>query len=195
MNDETINIATGNIADYSFPVWARLLHAGMAIFGIAAYLTAELAEHAEGDSIGYLIHAYIGLSLMSVLAIRFMAGYGSRGVMRFKGWFPFSRSQFGLAVEDVGQLLQLNMPHRSAHQGITGVVQAAGLLIFMWMAITGTGIYFLGAAASGFGEVLEELHEVGESLVPLYLLLHIGSVFLHSMAGTPVWQKMWKFAK
>jgi len=195
MNEQTITKATGNIADYSFPVWARLLHAGMAIFGIAAYLSAELAEHAEGDSTGYLIHAYLGLSLMSVLAIRFMDGYGSRGVMGFRGWFPFSRSQFQLAVEDVGQLLQFKMPHRLAHQGITGVVQAAGLLIFMWMAITGTGIYFLGAADSGFGEILEELHEVGEALVPLYLLLHIGSVFLHSLAGTPVWQKMWKFGK
>jgi cytochrome b561 len=195
MNERTINGAIGNIADYSFPVWARLLHTGMAVFGIAAYLTAELAEHAESDSTGYLIHAYLGLSLMSVLTIRFMTGYGSHGVMGFKGWFPFSRSQFQPAVEDVGQLLQLKMPHRSAHQGITGVVQAAGLLIFMWMAITGTGIYLLGGAESGFGEILEELHEVGEGLVPLYLLLHVGSVFLHSMAGTPVWQKMWKFGK
>jgi cytochrome b561 len=195
MNDETINKTIGNTVDYSFPVWARLLHAGIAIFGVAAYLSAELAEHAEGDSTGYLIHAYLGLSLMSVLAIRHMAGYGSRGVMGFKGWFPFSRRQFRLAVEDVGQLLQLKLPYRSAHQGITGVVQAAGLLIFMWMAMTGTGIYFLGGAASGYGEILEELHEVGEGLVPLYLLLHVGSVLLHSMAGTPVWQKMWKFAK
>ena len=180
-----------NDHDYQFPLWAKLLHAGMAVFGITAYLTAELAEHADTASTGYLVHAYLGLSLMSVIAIRFMAGYSSSGIMRFRGWFPFSREQFRLALEDTGQLLQLKMPHRSAHEGISGVVQAAGLIIFAWMAVTGTGMYFLGGA----GEILEELHEVGEGLVPLYLLLHVGSVFLHSFAGTPVWQKMWKFGK
>jgi cytochrome b561 len=42
-------------------------------------------------------------------------------------------------------------------------------------------------------EIIEELHEVGEALIPLYLALHVGSVLVHSLAGRPIWQRMWKF--
>jgi len=34
----------------------------LAVFGVLAYLTAELAEGGQ-ESLGYLFHAYLGLSL------------------------------------------------------------------------------------------------------------------------------------
>lgn len=182
--------------EYSYPQWGKLLHAGLAVFGVASYLTAELAE--DGASgLGYLMHAYLGMSLMAVIITRMIAGYSTGSNMQFRGWFPFSRGQFSPAVEDIRSLLSLQVPQRDHHQGISGLVQSAGLLIFSWMAATGTAIFFIdGAARAGAGgEILEELHEVGEGLVPLYLLLHVGSVVLHSVAGTPVWQKMWKYGK
>ena len=40
---------------------------------------------------------------------------------------------------------------------------------------------------------LVKLHEVGELLLLLYLVLHVGSVVLHSLLGSPIWQRMWKF--
>jgi cytochrome b561 len=180
---------------YTFPNWARLLHAGMAIFGIAAYLTAELAEDTASTSTGYLLHAYLGLSLLAVILIRTLTGMTAGGVMNFKGWFPFSREQFWLAVEDIRNLVQMRIPERSVHQGLAALVQSAGLIIFLWMGVTGAGLFVLNGSESELAEALEELHEVGEDLIPIYLFLHIGAVVLHTLAGKPVWQKMWKFGK
>jgi len=73
-------------------------------------------------------------------------------------------------------------------------VQAFGLLIFSWMAITGSLMFFIGIEPeTDLIEMIEELHEIGEGIIPLYLLLHIGAVFAHSIVGKPVWQRMWSF--
>lgn len=179
--------------NYHYPRWGQLLHAGLAVFGITSYLTAELAEYGTGGA-GYLVHAYLGMSLFAVILLRLGSGYASAGIMRFRGWFPVNYRQISLAIEDVKFLLARKMPVRGAHEGIAGVLQATGLLIFAWMGATGTAMYFLDTSPRWL-EILEELHEAGESLVPLYLLLHVGSVILHSLAGSPVWQKMWKYGK
>jgi ABC-type uncharacterized transport system YnjBCD permease subunit len=50
-----------------------------------------------------------------------------------------------------------------------------------------------GGPESELFEIIEELHEVGEVLIPVYLALHVGSVVVHSLAGHPIWQRMWKF--
>ncbi len=60
--------------DYSYPWYAKLLHLGMAGFGIAAYLTGELAEDGY-DSLGYLFHAYLGLSLATFVLLRVLRGF------------------------------------------------------------------------------------------------------------------------
>jgi cytochrome b len=180
---------------YRFPLWGKLLHAGLAVFGISAYLTAELAEHASETSPGYLVHAYLGLTLLAVMLMRMIVGAGSNRVMRFRGWFPFSRQQLQLAVDDMQNLVQFRLPHRDIHQGLAALVQSAGLLIFLWMAITGAGLFVLANAQGFWFEALEEMHELGEGLVPAFLILHIGAVVLHTIAGEPVWQKMWKFGK
>jgi len=71
-------------------------------------------------------------------------------------------------------------------------VQAFGLLVFGWMAITGSGLFiFGGEPETDLIELVEELHEIGESIIPLYLALHVGAVFAHSVVGKPVWQRMW----
>jgi hypothetical protein len=62
------------------------------------------------------------------------------------------------------------------------------------MGMTGTVLFFLDNTVSGgWLELVEELHEVGEVMIPVYLALHIGSVLLHSLSGRPIWQRMWKF--
>jgi len=62
------------------------------------------------------------------------------------------------------------------------------------MAITGTGMFiFGGELESDLIELVEELHEVAEGIIPLYLALHVGAVFAHSIAGKAVWKRMWAF--
>ena len=44
-------------------------------------------------------------------------------------------------------------------------------------------------------EVVEELHETGESMIPLYLFLHVGAVILHTISGNSVWKRMFSFTR
>lgn len=176
---------------YSYPLAARFIHLGMAVFGIAAYATAELAEE---DSLGYLLHAYLGLSLGAFLLVRILGGLSGRDGLSFSGWSPFSRRQWSLALDDVRRLVRLDVPERGMHEGLAGLTQAAGIALFAWMGATGTGLFVLGEGPeSDLFEALEELHEVGESLIPLYLALHVGSVVVHTMVGHPIWRRMWTF--
>jgi len=182
-----------NNTSYTLPT--KIIHLGLAVFGIAAYLTAEGAEHGDAG-FGYLLHAYLGLSLMAFIALRGIRGVIGSAEMRFSSWSPFSKRQWLLAIDDVKSLMQLKMPERGMHEGIAGLTQAFGLMIFAWMGATGTALFFINENMNGtLYDIFEETHEVGESLIPLYLILHIGSVVAHSLAGKPIWQRMWRFHK
>ncbi len=178
-----------------YPLAARLLHMGMALFGIAAYLTAEGAEEASG-SLAYLLHAWFGLSLAAFVLARVLSGLSGRAPYAFAGWSPFSGRQWALAAADVGSLLRLRVPERDLHQGLAGLTQWFGLVLFAWMGFTGTWMYFLGnGPETDLFELLEEAHEVGEVLIPLYLVLHVGSVVAHALAGHAIWRRMWSFRR
>ena len=59
------------------------------------------------------------------------------------------------------------------------------------MAITGTLLFIIQEdTGSIIFEIVEEAHEVGEGLVPLFLGIHIGAVILHTITGNPIWRKM-----
>jgi cytochrome b561 len=183
------------IMNYTYPLHAKILHGGIAIFGITAYLTGEVAENGSGSP-GYYLHAYLGLSLATFVILRIVRGFVGGGPLRFSEWSPFSLRQWVLALQDLRSLLQLQVPERGMHEGLAGLTQAFGLAILGWMAMTGTGLFVLGSGQEGTPSgLVKELHEVGESLIPVYLLLHVGSVVLHSLVGRPIWQRMWNFRR
>lgn len=176
--------------NYYYPTYAKFIHLGMAIFGILAFLTGELADDSHTSS-GYLLHAYLGLSLAAVMLIRILSGLTTDESLSFKGWSPFSKLQWMLALEDFRSLFTLKIPERDRHQGLAGLTQAFGLIVFAWMAITGTALFVLAAEIESEAfEIIEEIHEVGETLIPLYLALHVGAVILHTTSGNPIWKKM-----
>jgi len=177
--------------DYSYPWYAKLLHGGIAVFGVTAFLTAELAEDGAGTP-GYLLHAWLGLSLAGFMLMRGLGGVAGGGPLRFSGWSPFARRQWRLARADLAALARLRMPDRGMHEGLAGLTQAFGLALFAWMGATGAGMFALGGGPeTTMFELVEEVHELGETLIPLYLCLHAGSVVLHGLAGHPVWRRMW----
>ena len=179
--------------DYTFPMYAKLMHAGMAIFGITAFLTGEIAENGA-NSTGFYTHAYLGLSLAFFVVLRVISGISTTGKMRFSGWSPFSSQQWTLAIQDIRSLIQFQVPERGMHEGLSGLTQSFGLMLFGWMGATGSGLFFLrNEPQVALFEIIEELHEVGEALIPLYLALHVGSVLVHSLATKPIWQRMWQF--
>jgi cytochrome b561 len=179
--------------DYSYPWYAKVLHLGMAGFGITAFLTGEFAEDGS-NSLGYLLHAYLGLSLATFVLLRVLRGFIGSSPLRFSDWSPFSRDQWKMAIQDLESLARFQVPERGMHEGLAGLTQALGIVVFAWMGATGTGLFLLGGGPeSGLFEVVEEIHEVGEALIPAYLALHVGSVLLHSLAGNPLWRRMWTF--
>jgi cytochrome b len=184
-----------NTTNYTYTLMAKMIHMGVAVFGIAAYLTAEGAEHGDAG-LGYLLHAYLGMTLAFFILLRIGRGYVGSSDMRFENWSPFSRRQLAMAVEDIKGIIRFNVPERGMHQGIAGLVQAFGLIIFAWMGGSGSVMFFIDETTSkNLFEILEELHEVGEGLIPLFLLLHVGAVIVHSAMGKQNWKKMWRFSR
>lgn len=178
---------------YEYPIYAKLIHLGLAVFGITAYLTSEFADD-DVISIGYLLHSYLGLSVAAIIILRLVLGVATQGTLSFKNWSPFSIKQWRLSLVDFRSLLSLKVPERDRHQGLSGMTQAFGLFIFTWMSITGIALFMLGSGTESKAfEFIEEIHEVGETLIPLYLFLHVGAVVLHVLCGKPIWKKMFKF--
>ncbi len=179
------------IQDYSYPWYAKVLHLGMAGFGIAAFFTGEFAEDGA-NTLGYLLHAYLGLSLAVFVLVRMSCGLMGTGPLRFSDWLPWSRGQWTKARQDLTSLLRFEIPERGMHEGLAGLTQAFGIVVFAWMGATGTGLFLLGGSLENeLFEFTEEIHELGEALIPVYLGLHVGSVLLHSLAGNPLWRRMW----
>ena len=178
---------------YTYPLYIKVLHAGMVIFGLTAFITGEIAENGA-SSTGFYIHAYLGLSLTLFIIVRLGSGMSGSSRMSFHSWSPLSSGQWKLASQDVKNLMNLQVPERGMHEGLSGLTQAFGLILFSWMGVSGTGLFLLNEGQQKIQfEILEELHEVGEALIPLYLFLHVGSVLVHSLVGKPNWKKMWKF--
>lgn len=164
----------------------RTMHLGFAVFGIAAWLTAEGAE----DAAGFWLHASPGLALAFVMALRLLTGIAGGPPLAFAGWSPLDVRQWKAALADLGSLVRLRVPSRAIHEGAAGLLQAGGIALFATMALTGTLMLLLGERA----HALEEVHEVGETLIPAFLALHVGAVALHSLAGRPIWQKMFAWS-
>jgi len=181
-----------NTEQSTYSNFAKLIHLGLAGFGIAAFLTGELAE--DGATTGYLVHAYLGLSLGAVMLLRLGAGFGHSRCLRFRDWQLFSREQWRQVLRDIQSLVRLQVPEANHHRGLSGLVQALGLMIFAWMAFSGTGLFLMqDSENAGLFQLVEEAHEIGESLIPIYLLLHVAAVILHTLVGKPVWKRMFRF--
>lgn len=174
----------------SYSNWDKLIHGGLAIFGVIAYLTADAAE-GNRDSFGYLMHAYFGFTVATFIVMRLVTGTVGPPAMRFSGWWPLNRRGLQLAFEDLRSLLRLRLPERNTHEGIAAFVQVFGLALFAWMSATGVLLFAVnGKAYHALHEAAEEAHEVGESLIPAFLVVHVGAVIAHSLFGSPVWRRM-----
>jgi cytochrome b len=172
----------------------RLIHLALVVLAVAAFTSGEFAgDYKRPDHLGFDAHSWVGIVLSAVIAIRMAWGFAGPGVARFSTWMPYSRARFRLVVEDLRGLAMLKLPERPAHEGLAGLVQMFGLLVFAWMAITGTVLFYLiepGMRAGGTARVFKELHETGQVLIPLYLGLHVGAVVMHALQGRQLWRRM-----
>lgn len=173
-------------------VVTRVLHFALVIFGVAAWLTGDLAdEYEHGVSLGFTIHRWVGISAAVSVGARLVWGLVGPRSARFATWLPATRERLRLVVEDVQILLRFQIPERPPHQGLAGVVQTIGLLIFGWVAATGSVLFFALEPGVRPGHLLDfigGLHAFGEALIPAFLAVHVGATIAHALAGDRRWR-------
>lgn len=170
----------------------RFWHLAMIILVLTALLTGDGAgDYKQIEHAGFLLHGRIGLTIFTALCFYFLyALFGPQG-SRLSTWFPFTRERLQKTGRDLRVLTQFKLPEHNRRQGLAGFVQFFGLLVFSWLAATGTLMYFFmerGAKAHGLMHLVKEAHEGATVLIFVYLALHVGAVIAHSLLKDHVWQ-------
>lgn len=172
----------------------RICHLGLILFGITAWLTGDAADdYKEFRHLWFTLHGWIGMGLASSLFMYILYGMLGPRESRFFQGVPYTKKGLQMVREDIAGLLRFRLPDRAGHQGLAGLVQFFGVLLFAGMAVTGALMFFLlepGSKAGGLVHAIKEVHEAGEILIPLYLSIHVGAVLLHSITGHPVWKRI-----
>jgi cytochrome b561 len=172
-----------------------VMHAGITIFGLTAWLTGDWAgDYKRMSHPGFSLHKGIGICLALFILARLLYGVLGQEKCRWGNLIPLNlRAWLASVVEDLQALLRLELPDRPRFWGLKGVVQLFGLLVFSWMALTGSLLFtFLGPGhrAQGLMWLIKEMHEVGRILIPIFLALHLTGVLLDAIWGQKKWRRV-----
>jgi cytochrome b len=179
----------GDLEDLS-----RVIHLGLAVFGISAWATGFLADdYKRLEHLGFSIHSWLGISFVFFLILRIGYGFWGPDDYQFAKWVPYTKDRLWAVMEDLWTLIKFRLPQRPEHQGLSGLVQTFGLAAFAWMALTGSLMFFYltpGRQVRGFLHLVKEMHEAGVWLIAIYLGTHLGAVLLHALTGDHRWRRM-----
>ena len=172
-----------------------VLHAGITIFGLTAWLTGYGAgDYKRLSHPGFSLHKGIGICLAVFIMVRLFYGVLGPAALRWNRLLPLDlKAWFRSVLEDLQSLLKLQLPDRPRFWGLKGVVQLFGLLVFSWMALTGSLLFAYlepGRRAHGLMHLLKEMHEAGEMLIPIFLGLHLTGVLLDALWGQKKWRRV-----
>ncbi|NTW67017.1 MAG: cytochrome b/b6 domain-containing protein [Nitrospirae bacterium] len=172
----------------------RLLHLGLACFGLLAWGTGWLADdYKELSHIGFSMHGWLGIGTAVFTGLRLLYGFAGPRPVRFWNWLPVTPARLDLVWEDLRGLSQLQLPDREPRQGLAAVVESFGLAVFTFLSGTGIALFLYlepGTKARGTMHFVKELHEAGEVLIPLFISVHVGAVLMHALTGRHLWRKM-----
>ncbi|MGR0480579.1 MAG: cytochrome b/b6 domain-containing protein [Candidatus Electronema sp. V4] len=172
----------------------RFWHLAIIILVLAALFTGEGADdYKKAEHAGFLLHGKIGISVFFALCLYFVYSFFGPQEFRLPRWFPFTGERLRQTGRDLKMLASFKLPEHKRRQGLAGLVQFFGIMVFSWLAATGTVMYFFlepGSRASGLLHAVKEAHEVAVVLIPVYLALHVGAVIAHSLSGHQVWREI-----
>lgn len=182
-----------------YPAALRLVHLALATLCLVAWVSGQFADdYKRPVHVGFSTHEIIGIGFSIALALRILIGFTGPAQGRFFAWFPFTRKNLRLMIDDLGSMVQLRLPERAPHEGLAGLVQFLGLLAFLMIASTGTvlAIYLEpGTRAAGWLHSVKEIHEAAQVLIPVYLGLHVGGTLVHALVGQDLWREMFFMQK
>ena len=172
-----------------------VMHAGITIFGLAAWMTGDWAgDYKKLSHPGFSLHRGIGICLALFILARLLYGVLGPEKFRWGSLIPLDlKAWLASVVEDLQSLIKLELPDRPRFWGIKGVVQLFGLLVFSWMALTGSLLYaFLepGRQASGLLWLIKKMHVVGGTLIPIFLAFHLSGVLRDALWGQGKWRRV-----
>jgi cytochrome b len=166
---------------------------------LLAWASGQFAnDYKRVTHVGYSIHEIVGIGFALALAIRILIGLLGPDRARFSAWFPFGTDNLRLVIDDLRGLGRLRFPERAPHEGLAGLVQFLGLLVFALIASSGTVMAFYlqpGARATGWLVSLKDIHEAAQVLIPVYLGLHAGGALVHALLGQDLWREMFFIRK
>lgn len=181
-------------SDVRLDIPTRVLHLGLAVFGVWAWWIGEDAgDYHKPDHSGYVLHMYVGLAFAGFLLLRLLWGSIGPKPLRFAAWFPWTHARFAYVKQDLRTLLRFKLPEPVTHRGLNALVQALGIVLFTWQGVSGTIMSLLivpGERATGWLHTLKEIHQQGSVWIPTYLALHVGAALLHAVTGRHIWRKM-----
>jgi cytochrome b len=169
-----------------------LLHFGLMIFGVLAWLTGDWAgDYKKVSHLGFMVHKMLGLGTAVFVAARLFHGFCGPEPARFANWVPYTPERLKMILEDIRSLFTLKLPERAPHQGLAALWESFGLAVFTWMTVTGLSLFLFlitGQKAHGAMHLVKELHEFGAWLIPIFLVVHVGAVMLHALGGDHRWR-------
>ncbi|UCD36441.1 MAG: cytochrome b/b6 domain-containing protein, partial [Nitrospiraceae bacterium] len=133
-----------NPAEQGQDSFIGISHMGLILFGITAWLTGDGADdYKEFRHVWFTVHGWIGMGLASSMFLYIVYCTFGPKQSRFTQRVPATREKLGMVREDIAGLLRFRLPDRQSHQGLAGLVQFFGVLIFTGMAVTGALMFFL----------------------------------------------------
>jgi cytochrome b len=177
----------------------RIWHLAMIALVLIALITGEGADdYKKMEHAGFLLHGKIGLAVFTALCCYFLYSLLGPQGSRLSTWFPLVPSRLKQTGSDIAVLTTFKLPEHKRRQGLAGLTEFFGLMVFSWLACTGTLMYLFmerGVKAHGFMHTVKEAHEIGTMLIWVYLALHVGAVIAHSLTGHQVWKEMFFLKK
>ena len=178
----------------SLGVTAISVHLGFLVFGIAALLSGLAAgDYKKIEHFGFTLHSWFGMAAVFIVLLRMVCGLVGPAELRFTNWVPFTRERLLCVKDDIAGLLRLRLPERPTHTGLAGLVQTFGLLVFLFIALSGIVLFFTiepGHKSRGLIHAIKEFHEAGLFLIAIFLSIHVGAVTMHALNGRHYWRKI-----